>query len=213
MKHSIILTWLIIIVLLIPVPAFGQLIKIGAGGGVTQILAPDNYTREVPDGGFGYSTEWNAGIIGKVALPLIPISPKVFLLYHSLAGSGAEPPHLHKAMHEEGELEYSQSILEIGAGAQFNFIPSTVGFDPYIALDLSYTSFGKGKVNDQQIPNSESLSRFGGGVGIGSEITIIPMINLDLYLNYKMFNLIGKEDGEETVSAITLDAFIIFNFL
>ncbi len=60
---------------------------------------------------------------------------------------------------------------------------------------------------------TDGFNRFGGGIGLGTEVTIIPLINLDFYLSYKMFNLTGKEDGEETISAVTLDAFIIFNFL
>jgi len=79
-------------------------------------------------------------------------------------------------------------------------------------LDLSFNSFGKSKMNDVEFEGSD-VSRFGGGIGFGTEVTIIPLINLDLYLSYKMFNLTGKEDGEETISAVTLDAFIIFNFL
>ncbi len=111
-------------------------------------------------------------------------------------------------------LIYSQSILEIGAGLQYNFIPLPAGFDPYIALDLGYTSIGKLSANDSEdIPFNEVESRFGGGIGVGTEVTIIPLINLDLYLSYKMFNLTGKDDGEETISAVTLDAFILFNFL
>jgi hypothetical protein len=195
----------------LPTFTFAQLVKIGAGGGLTQVLAPDGFTKEVSDGGLGYSTEWNAGIIGKVDLPLIPFTPRAFILYHSLSGSGTQT-ELFKAVQAEGDLEISQSILEIGAGVQYNFIPAPLGFDPYIALDLSFNSFGKSKVNDVEIDGSD-VSRFGGGIGLGTEVTIIPIINLDLYLSYKMFNLTGKEDGEETVSAVTLDAFIIFNFL
>jgi hypothetical protein len=195
----------------LPTFTFAQLVKIGAGGGLTQVLAPDALTKEVSEGGAGYSTEWNTGVIGKVDLPMISITPKAFILYHSLSGSGTQT-ELFKALQAEGDLEISQSILEIGAGVQYNFIPAPLGFDPYIALDLSFNSFGKSKVNDVEI-NESDVSRFGGGIGVGSEITIIPLINLDLYLSYKMFNLTGKEDGEETISAVTLDAFIIFNFL
>lgn len=191
-----------------------QLVKIGAGGGITQVLAPDVYTKEVADGGLGYSTEWNFGIIGKVDLPLIPFTPRAFILYHTLSGEGNEPPELFKLAVDEDEAEFSQSILEVGAGLQFNFIPSPLGFDPYLALDLAFSSFGDSKASYfEQEFTTDGFSRFGAGVGIGSEVTIIPMINLDLYLSYKMFNLLGKEDGEETVSAVTLDAFIIFNFL
>ncbi|NWG29484.1 MAG: outer membrane beta-barrel protein [Ignavibacteriaceae bacterium] len=212
MKKNHITFFLIVFLILFPAFTSAQLVKVGVGGGITQILAPDALTKDVPDGGSGYSTEWNTGVIGKVDLPMISFTPRAFALYHSLSGSGPEPPHLYKATHEEGEIEYSQSLLEIGAGVQYNFIPAPLGFDPYLALDLSFNSFGKSKVNDIEIDGSD-VSRFGGGIGVGTEVTIIPMINLDLYLSYKMFNLTGKEDGEETISAVTLDAFIIFNFL
>ncbi len=202
------------ILLFLPTFSSAQLIKIGAGGGLTQILAPDVLTKDVSEGGLGYSTEWNAGIIGKVDIPLIGLTPRAFILYHNLSGTGEAPPELFKLMADEGESEYSQSIVEVGLGIQYNFIPAPLGFDPYIALDLSYNSFGEAteKYMGHEI-KSDGFSRFGGGVGIGTEVTIIPLINLDLYLSYKMFNLTGKEDGEETISAVTLDAFIIFNFL
>lgn len=212
MKKTNIITFAVMFLLILPTFTSAQLVKIGAGGGLTQVLAPDALTKEVSEGGAGYSTEWNAGVIGKVDLPLIPFTPRIFILYHSLSGSGSTPPELFKAAQAEGDVEYSQSILEIGVGAQYNFIPAPLGFDPYIALDLSFNSFGKSKANDVEIDGSD-VSRFGGGIGVGTEISIIPVVNLDLYLSYKMFNLTGKEDGEDTISAVTLDAFIIFNFL
>jgi len=212
MKKNYIISFAVMFLLLIPTFTSAQLIKIGAGGGITHVLAPDNLTKDVSEGGAGYSTEWNAGVIGKVDLPLIPFTPRAFILYHSLSGSGSTPPELFKVVQTEGEIENSQSIFEIGVGAQYNFIPAPLGFDPYIALDVSFNSFGKSKMNDVEIDGSD-VSRFGGGIGVGTEISIIPVVNLDLYLSYKMFNLTGKEDGEETISAVTLDAFIIFNFL
>ena len=209
MKKTNIISFAVMFLLLIPTFTSAQLIKIGAGGGLTQILAPDGLTKEVSDGGLGYSTEWNAGVIGKVDLPLIPFTPRAFILYHSLSGSGSGGP-----VHTEGDQENTQSIFEFGIGAQYNFIPAPLGFDPYIALDLSYNSFGEAtsKYLGQEY-KSDSFSRFGGGIGVGTEISIIPVVNLDLYLSYKMFNLTGKEDNEKTISAVTLDAFIIFNFL
>jgi hypothetical protein len=212
MKKNYIILFAIAGLLFIPNLSNAQLVKIGAGGGITQILAPEVFTEEVSNGGLGYSTEWNFGVVGKVDLPLIPFTPRAFILYHTLSGKGTVPQELFKAAQVEDDLEISQSILELGVGAQYNFIPSPLGFDPYIALDVSFNSFGKSKINDSEIDGSD-VSRFGGGIGVGTEISIIPVINLDLYLSYKMFNLTGKEDGEETVSAITLDAFVIFNFL
>ncbi len=43
-----------------------QLIKIGAGGGLTQILAPDVLQTKYPwRWRIGIQTEWNIGAIGK----------------------------------------------------------------------------------------------------------------------------------------------------
>ena len=182
-----------------------QFVKVGVGGGITQVLAPDGSTKKVSEGGLGYSTEWNIGAIGKLDLPLVPITPRAFIIDHMFSGKGT---------YENQDIENSQTVLEYGVGAQYNFIPAPLGFDPYIALDLSFTNFGDftQKVNGVE-DKSSGVTRFGGGIGLGSEVSIVPVVNLDLYLCYKMFNLAGKDSGEDTISAVTLDAFITFNFL
>ena len=213
MKTNYIILFVIASLLFIPNWTNAQLIKIGAGGGITQILGPESLTNEITTsngwGGAGFSTEWNIGLIGKVDLPLIPITPRGFIIYHSFAASKEFPE-----IEVNPKIETNQTILEIGLGAQYNFIPAPLGFDPYIALDISLNTFGDytTNVNGEEI-KTDGGSRFGGGIGLGTEVTIIPLINLDFYLSYKMLNLTGKEDGEETISAVTLDAFIIFNFL
>jgi hypothetical protein len=205
MKYLKSLLLILLLMFFLPNLTNAQLFQIGAGGGLTQILAPDYYTNSVGDGGLGFTTEWNAGAIFKIGLPLLPITPRAYFLYHSLTGSG-------DLASTNQNVEYTQSISEIGIGLQYNFIPLPAGFDPYIALDLAYNSFSDLESNGTAVPDSK-VSRFGGGLGLGTEITIIPIIDLDVYASYKMFNLAGKEDGEETVSAFTLDAFILFSFL
>jgi len=213
MKTNYIILFVIANLLFIPNWTNAQLIKIGAGGGITQILGPESLTDEISTdedwGGAGFSTEWNIGLIGKVDIPLIQITPRGFIFYHSFSASKEFPE-----IETNPKIETSLSILEMGLGAQYNFIPAPLGFDPYIALDISLNTFGDytTNVNGEEFV-SDGFSRFGGGIGLGTEVTIVPLINLDLYLSYKMFNLTGKEDGEETISAVTLDAFIIFNFL
>lgn len=211
MKRNYVISFVVMFLLFLPTFASAQLLKIGAGGGLTQVLDPESLTDEISasegSGGAGFSTEWNIGLVAKIDIPMIPITPKGFVFYHSLSGSKEFPEIVANP-----KVETSQSVIELGLGAQYNFIPAPLGFDPYIALDLSFNSFGKRKVNDVEIDGSD-VTRFGGGVGIGAEVSIVPVVNLDFYLSYKMFNLIGKEDNEETVSAVTLDAFIIFNFL
>ena len=183
-----------------------QMLKVGVGGGITQVLSPDYLTNKVSEGGLGYSTEWNIGAIGKLDLPLIPITPRAFIFDHMLSGNGTN--ELNQ------DVENSQSIFEYGFGAQYNFVPAAMGFDPYIALDLSFSTFGDftKKVNGVET-KTNGYTRFGGGIGVGSEVTIVPIVNLDLYLCYKVLNLTGKEDNEDTMSILTLDALITFNFL
>jgi len=181
-----------------------QSLKIGVGGGLTQVLSPDYLTNKVSEEGLGYSTEWNIGAMGKLDLPLIPITPRAFLLYHMFSGNGTNA--------SSQDVENSQSIFEYGVGAQYNFIPVPLGFSPYVAVDLSFSNFGDFK---QKVDGVETkfagVTRFGGGIGIGSEITIVPLVNLDLYLCYKIFNLTGKDEGEDTISAATIDVFVNFN--
>lgn len=207
------LRFLILTTLFLSVPTLtnAQLVQIGAGGGLTQILAPEYYTNSAEDGGLGFSTEWNAGAIFKIGLPLLPITPRAYFLYHSLTGSGELDP----IYYGESSVEFKQTILEIGIGAQYNFVPMPVGIDPYIALDILYSDIGNLSANDSEdlaLP-PPSGNRFGAGIGLGTEITIIPILDLDFYASYKMFNLIGKEDGEDTVTALTLDVFVLFSFL
>lgn len=193
-----------------------QLFNIGVGGGLTQVMGPEQSTNDVSDNGLGFSTEYNFGVMAKLGLPLIPLTPRAFILYHQLSGEG-QPPAL-----SVNSVEYSQSILTVGLGVQYQFIPVPAGFDPYLALDLLYNNFGEfitttstnTGVSESQIPG---FSRFGAGVGLGAAITIIPLIDLDVMLSYQWLNLTGKEEvngvSEETMSVITLDAFLMFNFL
>jgi hypothetical protein len=190
-----------------------QLVRIGVGGGLTNVLGPDESTKDVNNGGLGFSSEYNFGIIAKIGLPLMPITPRGFVLFHNFNGSGTPSPTgtLPKTTTTTNEVEYSQSITSVGLGVQFEFIPIPAGIDPYLSLDLTFNNFGKFKVNSESA--GETVSRGGLQLGVGAEVSIIPVINLDVFAGYKLFNLTGKEDGEETLSALVLDLFVTLNFL
>ena len=190
-----------------------QLFSIGAGGGLSQVLGPEGYTNSTSEGGAEYSSEINIGVMAKLGLPLLPITPRALLLYHNFSGSG-DQPILGKSSAINNTIDYSQSVVTAGLGVQYQFIPVPAGFDPYLALDLLYNNFGKTEIKtDAGTTNGETFSRFGLGLGIGSTISIIPVVNLEVLASYQMLNLTGKEDGEETVSVLVLDAFIMFSFL
>ena len=192
-----------------------QLFSIGVGGGLTNVLGSEDYTNKISEEGLGYSTEWNMGVIAKLGLPLIPITPRAFILYHTLNSSEDIVDPLGKGTSiNSTTIENSQSILSVGLGAQIGFIPVPAGFDPYFSVDLLYNSFGEFK--QTTFGNEETFdgeSRFGLGLGVGTEVTIIPIINIDFLLSYQMMNLVGKEDGEPSLSTLTLDAFLLFSFL
>jgi len=194
---------------------FAQLISIGVGGGLTQVTGSELYSNKVSDGGYGFSSEYNFGAIGKVDLPLVPITPRAFVLYHKLNGKGTYAPDLLGAqVIGSSDVEYSQSILSMGVGASYNFIPIPAGVDPYVALDVMFNSFGDFTVKSGGVETKTSgKSRTGIGIGAGAEVTILPKVNVDISASYRMFNLIGKESGEKTLSAINLDLFFMFSLL
>lgn len=205
----------IIFAVMLSSTAYAQLFSFGVGGGLTNVVGSEDYTNDISKEGLGYSTEWNGGVIAKIGLPLIPITPRAFILYHTLNGSEdlVEPIGKGTAMNS-GNVEFSQSILSVGLGIQYGFIPVPVGVDPYLAIDLLYNKFGELK---QTIAGTEQTfdgeSRFGLGLGVGAEISLIPVLDFDIMVSYQMMNLVGKEDGESSLSTLTLDAFLLFSFL
>jgi hypothetical protein len=193
-----------------------QSFSIGVGGGLTNVTGSKDFTNKISEGGLGYSTEWNMGVVVKLGLPLVPLTPRAFVLYHSLSGTDNIVEQLGKGTSINSlDVENSQSLLSVGLGVQYGFIPIPVGVDPYLAIDLMYNNFGEleGKTPTETLILNKSLSRFGLGLGVGAEVSIIPAINIDLLVSYQMMNLVGKEDGENALSTLTVDAFLLFSLL
>ena len=215
MKKITVVT-VIIFAVMISFTVNAQSFSIGVGGGLTNVVGAEDYTNETSNNGLGYSTEWNGGVIAKIGLPLVSITPRAFILYHSLNGNGGTPPvPLAKGTSiNSTDIENSQSILSVGLGVQYGFIPIPVGVDPYLAIDLLYNNFGEFKQTTfGNEVTSDGVSRFGLGLGVGAEVSIIPMINIDVLVSYQMMNLVGKENGESSLSTLTLDAFLLFSLL
>jgi hypothetical protein len=206
----------ILFALMFSIKVNAQSISLGIGGGLTNVVGSEDFTNKISEGGLGYSTEWNMGVVAKIGLPLVPITPRAFILYHSLSGSDNIDQALAKGTSINSlDVENSQSLLSVGLGVQYGFIPIPVGIDPYLSIDLMYNNFGEleGKTPTETLILNKSLSRFGLGLGVGAEVSIIPMINIDLLVSYQMMNLVGKEDGETALSTLTVDAFLLFSLL
>lgn len=213
MRKITVILFSVFIILSINTNVHAQSVKLGVGGGLTQVLGPDTWTNDVGSGGIGLSSEYNLGVVAKVGLPIIPLTPRAFILYHNMNGSGSLNG-LAKGNNVTSNAEFSRTLWSIGLGVQYGFIPVPLGFDPYLSLDLSFNSFGDAKsiINEVE-SNFGGFSRMGLQLGVGTEISIVPMVNLDVFAGYHWFNLTGKEDGEDTISALVVDVYVIFNFL
>ncbi len=184
--------------------SFSQSIKIGIGGGLTLFQGPDRYTNDIsnmlPEGGLGFSNAFHIAAKAKLDLPLVPITPVGFLEYHFLSASKSYP---------SGNYETSSDILSIGVGGEISLGPGLLG--PYLAIDLAFNKFGKLSITTPSKKYEfDGESRVGLGAGIGVKIGILPVIDLDISAKYRQFNMFGKKDAEETISAFDLSAFIYF---
>lgn len=213
---KLVFTVIILFSSIISSTAYAQIFSIGVGGGLTNVVGSEDFTNDITDEGLGYSTEYNFGVIAKISLPLVPITPRAFILYHNLSGKDDLVTPLGKGSSIlADELSVSQSVLSLGLGVQYGFIPIPAGIDPYLSFDLLYNNFGEieAKSPSETLILDKSLSRFGLGLGVGAEVSIIPVLNIDLMVSYQMMNLVGKEDGESSLSTLTVDAFLLFSLL
>jgi hypothetical protein len=214
MKKISIVLFSFFFILSISTTVQAQLVRIGIGGGLTNVTGPDHLTKEVSENGKGYSTEYNFGLVGKIGLPLIPLTPRAFVTYHKFGGEGSQIPVVSKGNSLSTNVEFSQSILSLGAGVQYGFIPVPVGVDPYLSLDIIFNNFGDLTTTTDGVEATVGgTSRTGLQFGAGAEVSILPTINLDVFAGYNLFNIIGKDEGEETISVINLDIYLMFSFI
>ena len=191
MKKLTVLLLLIMIAFPSMQNTMAQGLKLGIGGGLSMVQSPDYYTD-----GAGFSTEYHIGIRAKLSLPVIPITPIGFVEYHFLTGSMDT---------QLGSVDTKQNILSIGVGGEFTLVPGP--FSPYLGVDLEYNNFGDFEPSETE--GSSGVSRMGIGLGAGVMFNLV-VIDIDVNLKYQMMNLIGKEDGEDTIGILNLNAAVFF---
>lgn len=165
-----------------------QSIRLGIGGGLSSVQSPSEYTDAL-----GFSSEYHVGVKGKLSIPLFPITPIGFVEYHFFNGQTPDG------------VDTKQNILSIGVGGEMELLPGPLS--PYVGLDLEFNSLGDLEITGA--PTVAGVSRMGLGVGAGVMLTLLP-IDFDVSLKYQMLNLFGKEDGEDTIGIINLNAAVFF---
>jgi opacity protein-like surface antigen len=175
----------------------------GIGGGLSTVQGPDAFTNDITSGGAGFSSGYHIGAKLKLSIPLFPLTPVGSVRYSKFSGDQSIPLI--------GNIETSQSIWTIGAGVEYSIVPGPLS--PYLAADLEYNNFGDLSFEGGNLPvtlsGSGSRSRFGIAVGVGAELTILPIFGLDASIKYHFLNWIGKESGEETVSVISYNLTVL----
>jgi opacity protein-like surface antigen len=194
MKRSFLL--FLVIFIIIGVQAYSQSLKFGAGGGLTMVMSPDSYTNDIAEEGLGFGAEYHFGVKAKLSLPMVPIIPIGYINYHLLASEGES---------FTGPKDITQNLLTVGLGIEYSFL--TGPLSPYAGLDLQFNSFGDLEGLTNPIPGE---ARTGLGIGAGLEFSLVPSLNVDVNAKYNMLNLMGKEEGEESLSTVTLTAILLF---
>ena len=110
-----------------------QSIRLGLGGGLTDITAPSIYNGSVANANYGFSDNYHFTIMAKFNIPLVPITPAAFLDYHILRGSGN---------YADTAINTSLYILSFGAEGELFVLPLPF-IKPYILVDLAYNSFSQ----------------------------------------------------------------------
>lgn len=188
-----------------------QGISIGLTGGISMVQGPDAFTKDIEEGGLGFSSEPHYGLKGRFSLPLIPLSITGQVLYSNFTGDGEGTNLAGQTI----SAETSMSMLIFGVGAEYTFLPGPIS--PYLAFDLFYSKFGEQELQQtiagaSSTQTFEGTSRSGIGIGAGLNFGLVPMIDLDVSAKYNLNNLIGKEDGEETISTLNLSLSVFFGF-
>jgi Outer membrane protein beta-barrel domain len=201
MKKNIGLVFLLYFFLLFSFNINAQSIRLGLGGGLTSITSPSYYTDNISNGAYGFKGNYHLSLIAKLNLPLLPITPAFFIDYHYLNSSG---------QFDSVEVSYSQRIFSIGVEGEWDFLPLPI-VKPYLLVNVALNNFGELKATtSNEIFGQSSFTRYGAGVGLGTVLSVIPSMDLDLSAKYNFMNLVGKKSGEGAINSFTLNLVILF---
>jgi|GEM_PF-2549930 len=148
------------------------------------------------------NTGWHAGAIGRIS-GFIPLNLVASVNYNRLPNKA--PLAVPAVLPQPSSRDESDIAWMAAAGIEYP-IPSLV-VKPYFALDAMLNAMS----NTAQ--DSKSIKR--GGLGFGAGVGFsVPMIGtFDASVKYQIFNLVGKDEGEETQSQVVANVALMFSIL
>ncbi len=195
-----------------------QSFKIGVGGGLTTLTAPESITKDISEGGLGFGVGYHIGAKARFSLPVIPLAFFCEINYAPLKGEEDLDYKNIYGQNTTTHFETESSLLSIGVGAQYSIIPGPIS--PYASAEVIYNSMADMKIKysgksgstniNEEITVSEKFNRTGLGIGAGVFISVLPAIDIDFSVKYKIVNVAGKEDDEDTMSLVNINATVFF---
>ncbi len=187
-------------------------LQVGAGGGY--MLPTGTYAGSTEDfyNGTNYGMSSGYNFNAKVRVGLLGLNLFGIIDYSSFSGDGQSDPS-----NKNSQIENTQNILSFKAGPEFNIsIPlSPVGF--YFDGFLSVNTFS-GTVSFQGVSgvptgdyDLETATRVGAGLGGGVLLDFIPVVTLDLGVNYNWYNLFGQQYNSVNTNLQRVDAYTSLN--
>ena len=184
-------------------------LKIGGGGGY--VMPAGDYGGTIQEfytgTKYGMSNGYNLHLKAKASI--LTFAAKAEIDYATFS---------NKEEWEPGkEEEVSHKILSFRVGPEFRFdiplSPITPYIDAYVSLNTITGSF-QFKSRPDGLPSDkrdmESATRIGVGFGGGAELSLGPMMFLDLGIHYNLVNLLGKE-FKATINPNRIDSYTSLN--
>ena len=211
MKRIVLLST--IIVIFISSVVYSQItLQVGAGGGY--VSPTGDYAGSTVDfyNGTKYGMSSGYNFNGKVRVGLLGFNLFGMIEYSSISGDGQSDPD-----NKNSQIENTQNIFSLKAGPEFNIeIPlSPIGFyfDGFLALNTF-----SGTVSFQGVTGVSSgdydlqtATRVGAGVGGGVLLDFIPVVTLDLGVQYNWYNLFGRQYNSINTNLQRIDAYTSLN--
>ena len=193
-------------------PSRSQLnLKLGGGIGVASPASDfGGSTLEYYAGSrFGLSSGLNLQAKAKLGFAGFNLTGEID--YASYSNSGDSEPG-------QGTVDISQKVLSLKVGPEVRFSPPGLPLTPYIGANIALNNFS-GETKFLGVANVssgtyavESASRIGVGFSAGMEVSIGPLMTLDLNISYNMMNAFGSSwDDVNSGTDQRLDSYLSFN--
>ncbi|MBI3766819.1 MAG: hypothetical protein HY277_10015 [Ignavibacteriales bacterium] len=177
---------------------------------IISCVAVRNGIAQVP--GVGLPVTLDLGVGGGVSLPIGTLSDNVNTGWHAGATariSGLIPINI------VGSAYYNRLPFKVGSdastawmiGAGIEYPIPGIIVKPYLGLD------GLVNVISSTASGAQSITREGLGIGCGLQFSVPAFGSFDASVKYQIFNMLGKESNEETLSQVTASVAVMFSVL